>query len=55
MFARLRNRKGVSMVEYALLAGLIALALIGAITALRGGVAGVFQDVADELNDAPGG
>jgi pilus assembly protein Flp/PilA len=45
----LDNEKGATMVEYALLAALIAAALVGAITALSGGISGTFAKVTGAL------
>ena len=49
IFARLRSRKGVAMIEYALLAALIALALVGVIGALRGDLANMFTRISAAL------
>lgn len=43
---------GASMVEYGLLVALIAIAVIVALTALGGGLSGLFGDVADEVSNA---
>ena len=51
----LGNRKGVAMIEYALLAALIALFLVTSITALRNQVATVFDNVRTALGGAAGG
>ena len=47
--SKLENEKGATMVEYALLAALIAAALVGAITALQGGISGTFATVTSNL------
>lgn len=39
-------RKGATAIEYALIAGLIALVIIGALTALGGSLSGAFSNVA---------
>ena len=52
LFGRLRTRKGVAMIEYALLAALIALALVGVITALRGDLGNVFTRIGAALRGA---
>lgn len=49
MFAKFSDRKGVSMIEYALLAGLIALALIAAVNRLSGGIGGAYNEISTEL------
>jgi len=44
----LRNtyaQKGVTMIEYALIAAVVAVALLGALTALEGGIDAAFQKV----------
>jgi Flp pilus assembly pilin Flp len=43
--AKLHDEQGATMVEYALLAVLIAAALAGTITALSGGLSGLFGTV----------
>ena len=48
----IREEEGASMAEYALLVGLIAVALIGAITAFRGSIIGTFTRVTNALNTA---
>ena len=44
------SEKGQGMVEYGLIIGLIAVVLIVALTALQGGLGGIFGKVTDELN-----
>jgi pilus assembly protein Flp/PilA len=44
--------KGQGMVEYGLIIGLIAVRLIGAITALSGGLSGIFGKITGELQSA---
>ncbi|MBK5937143.1 Flp family type IVb pilin [Halorhodospira halophila] len=46
---RARRQGGATIVEYALLVGLIAVAAITAIIALGEGVSELFQDIADEI------
>lgn len=46
------NEEGASMAEYALLVGLIAVALIAAITAFRGSIINTFDRVTNALNAA---
>ena len=48
--SKLRSRKGVAMIEYALLGALIALFLVGAITVFRGQLAGVFTRIGAALS-----
>ena len=45
----LKNRKGVTMIEYALLAALISLVAITAITAIGTNMSTKFQNIADKL------
>lgn len=46
------EESGQGMVEYGLIIALIAVVLIGALTALSGGLEGIFGDVTDALNTA---
>lgn len=46
------DEEGASMAEYALLVGLIAVALIAAITAFRGSIINTFNRVTSALNTA---
>lgn len=48
----LKEEEGASMAEYALLVGLIAVALIAAITAFRGSIINTFNRVTNALNNA---
>ena len=43
------DRKGVTAVEYGLIAGLIAVAIIAAITTLGGNLSGLFNNVANAV------
>jgi len=45
------SEKGQGMVEYALIIGLIAVVLVTAIAALRGGLANIFGDITNTLNN----
>ena len=49
MMSKLTSRKGAVMIEYGLLAALIALALVVGITALNGKLTGVFNKVGAAL------
>lgn len=52
----LRDEEGASAVEYALIAGLIAVVLIAAVTLMNGGFNSVFGGINTALQDAtPGG
>lgn len=46
----LRDEEGASAVEYALIAGLIAVIIVAAVALLGGSFNNVFQYIADELN-----
>ena len=50
----LRDEDGASAVEYGLIIGLIAVALVVVLLAVGGpeGLGGLFQTIADELKDA---
>lgn len=43
------DRRAVTAIEYALIAALIAVVIIGAVTALGHGVSGTFSTVASQL------
>ena len=43
LFERARSERGASMVEYALLVGLIAVVAVVAVAALGGGITGLFN------------
>ncbi len=43
LFDRARTERGASMVEYALLVGLIAVVAVVAVAALGGGISGLFS------------
>ncbi|WP_027784288.1 MULTISPECIES: Flp family type IVb pilin [Burkholderia] len=45
----LQEEDGVTAVEYGLIAGLIAVALVSAMTTLTGGIAGAFNYIASKL------
>ena len=49
MMSNLKNRKGAVMIEYGLMAALIALALVVSVTAFSGKVGGVFTRVGTAL------
>jgi pilus assembly protein Flp/PilA len=48
-----KSERGASAVEYGLLVGLIAVAIIGAITLLGGGLSDLFTDVNNRLPAVP--
>ena len=59
LYLRIRNwlaerEEGQDLIEYALLAALIAVALIAILGNVAGGIEGVFQRVITALNAAPG-
>jgi len=45
----LRNEKGQGMVEYALIIGLVAVVLVGALMLLSGGIGTTFANIVDAL------
>jgi pilus assembly protein Flp/PilA len=47
-----RNQRGATMIEYALLAALIAVAAIAALTLLGTGLSDIFTSITSELNTA---
>lgn len=60
----LRDNEGASAIEYAIIAGLIAVAIIAGASQLGGGIGTLFEDIAAELEgvvvggdggDGPGG
>jgi pilus assembly protein Flp/PilA len=55
-FARLaRDKKGVTAIEYGLIAGLIGVAIITAVTAVGTDLTGLFNTVGSNLNGAAAG
>lgn len=48
----LRDESGATMIEYGLIAALVAVAAIAALTALGGDLTGLFQDVSTQLQSA---
>lgn len=53
MFARfLKDESGATAIEYGLIAALIAVAIIGGVTALGGATNDTFQAVADGISGA---
>ena len=46
------KEKGATAVEYALIVGLIALAIIVALTALGGGISTAFQTITGKISNA---
>jgi len=58
MFALLRtlrrNNKGATAIEYGLIAALVAVAAIGAMTALGSSLGNIFTEASNELDAAAG-
>jgi pilus assembly protein Flp/PilA len=50
MLQHFRNRKGATAIEYGLIAGLVAVALIVGLTALGTSLDGLFTDVATTVD-----
>ena len=53
-FSRLRSEKGATAIEYALLAGLIAVGVIGGVTLLGTNLQANYQNTADKIASAGG-
>ena len=51
-FFSIRSQKGVTMIEYALIAALVAVVVIGALTALGGNLTTIFTNVSTALSGA---
>ena len=49
--ARTRSERGASMVEYALLVGLIAVVAVVAVTFLGNGISGLFSHAGNTINE----
>lgn len=47
-----QEETGQGMVEYGLIIALVAVALIGVLTTMKGGLAGIFGKVEEELDGA---
>ena len=47
------EESGQGMVEYALIIALIAIALVGALTTMKGGISSLFSKVNTELTKTP--
>ena len=50
----LKNNKGATAIEYGLIAALIAVAAIGAMTSLGSNLTSTFQTVSDNMSTAAG-
>lgn len=46
----LKSKDGATAIEYGLIAALIGVVIIGAVTTLGEGVSGTFQTISDEVN-----
>lgn len=47
-----QDEEGATAIEYGLIAGLIAVAIIGGLQLVEGGLTGLFTQIATELGDA---
>ncbi len=47
-----KNKKGATAIEYGLIAALVAVAAIGAMTALGGSLQSIFGEASSQLNSA---
>ena len=56
LFVRfLKDQSGVTAIEYGLIAGLVAVTIIGALGILSGGLITIFTTVGTDLTNAAGG
>ena len=55
LIARIRDQKGVTVPEYAIMLALIAIAVIAATPTLKDGILGIFDYIATNLTTALGG
>lgn len=55
MYNLLRREEGQGMVEYGLIIGLVAIAVVAALVALGDGLEGIFGDITTSLESAPEG
>jgi pilus assembly protein Flp/PilA len=51
-FFSVKSQKGVTMIEYALIAGLVAIVVVGALTALGGNLTTIFTNISTALTGA---
>ena len=51
----IREEEGQGMVEYGLIIALVAIVVIGALTALGGGLEGIFDTITETLPGGDGG
>lgn len=50
-----KNERGATAVEYAMIAGLIALVIVGSVTAFADSVSSLWIGTSNEMSDAIGG
>ncbi len=55
MIAFVRNEDGATAIEYGLIAALVSVAAIGALTAMGGSLSAMFNTVSSALSGAAGG
>ncbi len=55
MIAFVRNEDGATAIEYGLIAALVSVAAIGALTAMGGSLSTMFNTVSSALSSATGG
>ena len=55
MIAFIRNEDGATAIEYGLIAALVSVAAIGALTAMGGSLSTMFNTVSSALSSAAGG
>ncbi|VBB44131.1 Pili assembly chaperone [uncultured Desulfatiglans sp.] len=56
LWSFLKDEEGVTAIEYGLIAALVAVVIIGALTTLGGGLTDIFEEVSSKLTtEAPTG
>jgi pilus assembly protein Flp/PilA len=55
MIGFFKDESGATAIEYGLIAALVAVACIGALTAVGGSLTGIFEMVSSSLSSATGG
>ncbi|MBN3790037.1 Flp family type IVb pilin [Burkholderia sp. Bp8963] len=54
MIRFLREEDGVTAIEYGLIAGLVAVGIVGALTSLKTDIVGLFNSIGSQLTTAAG-
>jgi pilus assembly protein Flp/PilA len=50
-----RCESGATAIEYAFIAGLVSIGIVGALTAMSGSITGLFNSISSTLSGAAGG